>query len=136
MAADAPEPPFDIADGEGILRVKQRRPLANPADARAGQMLLEQGLDRYGVKRVLLDQSAIGSHAEDVREAMWKWAQSSGKVEAIALVLADELSGVIANMTAVSRKVKLRAFTELDTAEDWLRKTVIGHTTGFFKPMD
>jgi hypothetical protein len=50
---------------------------------------------------------------------MWTWTASAG-LEAVAVVVDGELTRVRLNMTALSKRVPLRAFVEEPEAVAWL----------------
>jgi hypothetical protein len=109
--------------------------LEDVPDARSALSQIEKALDAHGVKRAVFDQREVGEHADSVREAMWQWAQRSRSVEAIAIMAGTEMAQVRANMTALSRHVKLRAFTDPEEAQRWVRTTIPGHASGFYPKM-
>jgi len=116
--------------------VRQLRAMVDVAEGQQALAAVARALDEHGLKRVLVDQRGTGAQREDVREQFWGWMVEPGRLDAIALVLDSELAGVEANMTAISRHLKLRAFTDRLEAEQWVRRTVPGRQTGFFGKLD
>jgi hypothetical protein len=111
---------YHIEQGEQIVRVGLHCRLS---DAGAAERLLREvddALARTGFDRVLFDYRGVDGHAEEVREAMWTWAIDRG-LRAVALLVDGEMTRVRTNMTAVSRKMRLRAFMDEDEAREWLR---------------
>jgi hypothetical protein len=127
---------FELDARGGVLIARQRRPIEDLADARRAQQQLDDALEGTGARRAVFDRRGQGDHDPEVREAMWSWLSQGGRLDAVALVLDSELARVRANMTAISRHVKLKAFIDPEEAEQWVRTTVPGRSTGFFPRME
>jgi len=110
-----------VEDAERFVRVVMHARLKTAADVERLLANVEGALGRTTYERVLFDYRGIESHPEEVREAMWTWATKHPKL-AIALVVDSEMTRVGTNMTALSRRVRLRAFMDEDEARKWLRE--------------
>lgn len=94
---------------------------ARPVDSVAAALALQERIDAAATatRRVLLDYRSVGAHADEVRESMWDWA-ARADLDGIAVVVDGELTRVRLNMTALSRRVPMRAFLGADEAAAWL----------------
>lgn len=101
------------------VRVDFSHALTSIDDARMLYAELERAFEAHGVRRVLFDQTRAGTVDDPLREAMWTWIESAG-LEAIAIIVAGELARVRLNMTALSKRLPLRAFVREDEATSWL----------------
>jgi len=106
-----------IETEERFVRVVFSRAVDSVAAALALQGRIDAAAQ--ATRRVLLDYRCVGAHAEEVRESMWDWA-ARADLEGIAVVVDGELTRVRLNMTALSRRVPMRAFLGLDEAAKWL----------------
>jgi hypothetical protein len=101
------------------VRVDFREPLTSADDAATLHLALEQAFAAHGMRRVLFDASRAGGGDEVVRDTMWTWIESTG-LEAIAVIVDAELARVRLNMTALSKRLPLRAFIREVDAIAWL----------------
>lgn len=101
------------------VRVDFARPLTSTEDAQTLHAELERSFAAHGMRRVLFDYSKIGGADEAVRDAMWTWIETVG-LEAIAVIVDGELARVRLNMTALSKRLPLRAFVRGVDAIAWL----------------
>jgi hypothetical protein len=111
-----------ISRGPGFLRVGLLRPLRSRSEAERLQGSIERALVEHGVHKLVFDMRGVQEHIEDVRDAMWAWAARGEKVQAVALLIESELSRIRANMTALGRSARVRAFGAPLQAEMWLVK--------------
>lgn len=101
------------------LRVALHRVIGDVAEAERLQEEVERCATAGGVAKVLFDYRRVGSHTEAVRTNMWDWAARTPFV-AMALLVANDLTRVRMNMTAVAQKVRMRAFLHDADALGWL----------------
>ncbi|HWB74238.1 MAG TPA: hypothetical protein VG755_04770 [Nannocystaceae bacterium] len=101
------------------LRVALHRVIADISEAERLQEEIERRATAGGVAKVLFDYRKVGSHDEAVRTSMWDWAARTSFV-AMALIVANDLTRVRMNMTAVAQKVRMRAFLHEPDAVGWL----------------
>ena len=101
------------------LRVTLHRVIADVAEAERLQEDIERRTTASAVAKVLFDYRKVGSHNEAVRTSMWDWASRATFV-AMALLVANDLTRVRMNMTAVAQKVRMRAFLHEPDALGWL----------------
>lgn len=107
------------------LGVVLSRAMATLDEARALHQEIARRLAAATLTRVLLDYRAVGIHSDEVRECMWTWAEQApldphAPIEAIAAVVSGELTRVRLNMTALARRVPMRAFASEVDAVHWL----------------
>lgn len=111
-----------MEDGERIVRVTMAEPLQTSDEVDRLLVKVEAALGRAGYERVLFDFRGIKDrHPEQVREAMWTWAARHPGF-AIAIVVDSEMARVSTNMTALSRRVRLRSFMDETEARAWLKE--------------
>lgn len=109
-----------IEDGDRFVRVGLHRRLDH-ADAVARLLgAIDDALLRTTFERVMFDLRGVDGHDELVREAMWTWA-SERMLAAVSVVVDGEMTRVRTNMTALSRKVRLRAFLDEADAVQWMQ---------------
>lgn len=101
------------------VRVDFSQPLTSVGDAETLHAELERSFAAHGMRRVLFDYSKAGGGDESVRDAMWAWIGSAG-IEAVAVIVEGELARVRLNMTALSKRLPLRAFVREVDAIAWL----------------
>jgi hypothetical protein len=101
------------------LRVELHRVIGDLAEAERLQQEIEHLATDGGVAKVLFDYRKVGSHDEEVRTSMWDWAARATFV-AMALLVANDLTRVRMNMTAVAQRVRMRAFLHEADALGWL----------------
>jgi hypothetical protein len=107
-----------IETREGWLLVVQHGRLPDVAAARALQQRVEQACDAQGSRRVLFDNRDTEPPDDEVRDAMFEWAVN--ELERVALLLRSDLKRVRANMDALSRRGRVRAFVDEREATAWL----------------
>ena len=103
---------------DGWLLVVQRGRLGDLDEARALQQRVEHACGVHGSKRVLFDNRETEPPADDVRAAMFEWAVT--ELDRAALLLRSDLKRVRANMDALSRRGRVRAFVVENEAIAWL----------------
>lgn len=106
------------ADGDH-LRVVLHRVIADVPEAERLQADIVARASAAGVKKVLFDYRKVDAHSEAVRTCMWDWAGQVAFV-AMALIVANDLTRVRMNMTAVAQRVRMRAFLRDEDAQGWL----------------
>jgi hypothetical protein len=112
---------YRIEDGEQFVRVALHCRMDESGDADRLLRDVDTALARTGFDRVMFDYRGVDGHGEEVREAMWTWAIERS-LRAVALVVDGEMTRVRTNMTALSRKVRLRAFMDEAEATKWMRE--------------
>jgi len=112
---------YRIEDGDQFVRVALHCRLVDSADADRLLRDVDTALARTGFDRVMFDYRGVDVHGEEVRDAMWTWAAERA-LRAVALVVDGEMTRVRTNMTALSRKVRLRAFMDEGEATQWMRE--------------
>lgn len=100
--------------------VVQEGALESVPQAEALQKRVESRCEQAGCRRVVFDNRKTTAHEDHVRAAMFEWA--STHFDKVALLLESDMIGVRANMEALSRGAKLRAFHDLGEAVAWLRR--------------
>jgi hypothetical protein len=75
---------------------------------------------RAGTRRVLFDNRQTLAPEEAVRDMVWAWIRDPTQLERVALLLESSMGVVRANMTAVSQRIRLRAFNSFEEARAWL----------------
>ncbi len=110
---------------DAYVGVVLARPMATVDEAHALHREIARRLAAATLTRVLLDYRAVGAHTDEVRECMWAWAEQApldphAPIEAIAAVVTGELTRVRLNMTALARRVPMRAFANEVDAVKWL----------------
>lgn len=114
------ESSFEITSQGDHALVRQRGRLADLSEARELQTAVLHRCSEWGVRRVLFDNRESAAPDESVRDDMWSWI-SEVDLERVGLLLTSPMGAVRANMTALSKGVKVRAFGELNEALSWLR---------------
>ena len=108
-----------IEDGDQFVRVALHSRLDDAGDVDRLLKAVDAALTRTAFERVLFDYRGIDSHGEAVRDTMWTWA-SDRMLAAVAVVVDGEMTRVRTNMTALSRKVRMRAFLDESDAVQWM----------------
>ena len=117
-----PQPPkVSIEVREDYVLVTQRGRHDDIADVRRVQADVDAALAQSGLRVAVFDNRDTEAPAEHLRTMMWNWVQDTTRFDAVAVVLQSTMRGTRANMTAVSRGVRLRAFDSIDDAAAWLR---------------
>lgn len=119
---------------DAYLGVALARPMSTIDEAHALHREIARRLAAATLTRVLLDYRAVGDHTDEVRECMWAWAAQApldprAPIEAIAAIVTGELTRVRLNMTALARRVPMRAFANEVDAVQWLVKPNTRRTT-------
>jgi hypothetical protein len=120
MAGDAERFAKDVTVADGYVLLSHSE-LPSIAVAEVLQRAIEGALEESGHRALLIDTRSMPSPPEDARESMWTWTKQHPEI-AIAIVVHSELKRVTANMTAVSRNVRLRSFHDLGEAVSWLKR--------------
>ncbi|MFO0635055.1 MAG: hypothetical protein U0168_19600 [Nannocystaceae bacterium] len=123
-----------IEVSKGFVRVKMLRRIADVAEAETLQRQIASTAGTADVSSVLFDYRGVVGHDESVRNSMW-----SGPAPAVtvptALLVDSELSYVRMNMTAVSKRVLIRAFLSEHEALAWLADPASRRPTREVKPI-
>lgn len=128
---------FSLERREGYVFVRQERSLESVEEAQAMLEALQTEMAVHETSWAVIDQRGIDAHSEDVREAMWTWAQERGdRITRIAILADSDLVRVRVNMTAVSRGLTMRAFGREDQAEAWLSSTSSKRPTTEMPPVE
>lgn len=130
-------PAQDVATIEtatAFVRVKMLRRIADVDEADRLQSRIEEATRGAGLTAVLFDYRGVVGHDESVRSAMWEWAGACG-LQALALLVDSELSRVRMNMTALSKRVPIRAFLTENDALSWLTDPAGRRPTREIKPL-
>lgn len=112
---------YRIDDGDHFVRVALHCRLDEAADVDRMLRAVDAALARSSLECVMFDVRGIEGHGDVVREGMWTWAAERG-LRAVAVVVDGEMTRVRTNMTALSRKVRLRAFLDEHEAALWIRQ--------------
>jgi hypothetical protein len=123
-----------IEVSKGFVRVKMLRRIADVAEAETLQRQIASTAGTADVSSVLFDYRGVVGHDESVRNSMWEWASACG-MNAMALLVDSELSRVRMNMTAVSKRVPIRAFLSEHEALAWLADPASRRPTREVKPI-
>ncbi len=111
---------YDAQPGPGYLRVEFEGEIDSVELADDWLEHIEDVLSEHGLARILWDSRPAMPFPSDVRAHFWAWLESSSLVRASAVLMHSEMLRVSANLSAVSRKLVLKAFTEPDVAIAWL----------------
>lgn len=111
---------WGIDDGDQFVRVALRCRLDEAGHVERLLRAVDEALVRTSFERVLFDHRGIEGHDEAMRDAMWTWA-AERMLSAVAVVVDGEMTRVRTNMTALSRKVRLRAFLDENDAVQWMQ---------------
>lgn len=122
-----------IETATAYVRVKMLRRIADVEEADRLQSDIERATRSAGLTAVMFDYRGVVGHDESVRSAMWEWAAVCG-LQALALLVDSELSRVRMNMTALSKRVPIRAFLTEDDAMAWLTDPAGRRPTREIKP--
>jgi hypothetical protein len=112
---------YRIEEGDQFVRVALHCRLEGSSDAQGLLGAVDAALTRSGFDRVMFDVRGVEGHIEAVSEGMWTWAIERA-LRAVAIVVDGEMTRVRTNMTALSRKVRLRAFLDEHEATVWMRE--------------
>ncbi len=86
---------------------------------------LELASQRFHLRRLLVDarsEARGDDQGGDARAAMWRWIRSQRAFEMIGFVLRDEMMIARVNMTALSERLPVRAFTAVAEGHRWLAR--------------
>lgn len=101
------------------VRVDFVSPVDRVEQADAIHADVDRSMASNDVFRVMFDYRGLGTELDTIRDAMWRWAEHT-QLEAIGVVVDGELARVRLNMTALSKRVPLRAFVREADAVTWL----------------
>lgn len=93
---------------------------------------LELAGQRFKLRRVLVDARSETDQAEsrgDARGTMWRWIRSQRTFDLIGYVLRDEMTIARVNMTALSERLSVRAFSAVADGHRWLARARPSSTT-------
>lgn len=99
-----------------------------PDRRRAREILanVDLALERSGLRSVLFDTRDMPAPPEEVNQILRHWTDGCHFHDKVALLVKSDLKLVASNMRALSAKVKMRSFHELEEAEAWLRVPIAG----------
>lgn len=100
------------------ISIEGRGPLSCIAEARQVQRRIELAMRDDPRTMALFDRRASELFPEDVADHMWSWI--SGTFQRCGLVFASEMMCVQANMVALMRGARVRAFSSRVMAINWL----------------
>lgn len=113
---------IEVEERPGYLLMVEHGTLRTVDDVAQYASALEILADRSGLRRAVIDSRQADSiePPKDVREAMWKWLLSARAFDQIAFVLDNEMHLARVNMTALSHRANIKAFTAVHEAHRWL----------------
>lgn len=88
-----------------------------------------------GIKRALVDardEVPLSDAPPVATEAMWDWLAGPRGFEVVAYVLGDPMVVTRVNMKALSRAARVKAFTDIRLAQQWLMRN--RHSSSFPSP--
>ncbi len=87
---------------------------------------LEMASQRFHLRRLLIDARSEtteeSASAGDARAATWRWIRTQRAFDQIAYVLRDEMTIARVNMTALSERLPIRAFTAVADGHRWVAR--------------
>jgi hypothetical protein len=107
----------DVA--RGIVRVRGLSG-CDARRARALLMVIDQTIARSGHRRVLVDRRDAPELAGEVEAIFRHWVETARSYERIGVVGLSNMERIGTNMRALSRKLEVRAFEDIDECESWL----------------
>lgn len=113
---------IEVEERPGYLLMVEHGTLQTVDDVAQYTAALEILADRSGLRRAVIDsrQADAIEPPKDVREAMWRWLLSARAFDQIAFVLDNEMHLARVNMTALSQRANIKAFTAVHEAHRWL----------------
>lgn len=113
---------IDVEERPGYLLMVEHGTLRTVDDVAHYASAMEILADRSGLRRAVIDsrQADAIEPPKDVREAMWRWLLSARAFDQIAFVLDNEMHLARVNMTALSQRANIKAFTAVHEAHRWL----------------
>ena len=85
-------------------------------------MAIDQAIARSGVRRVLVDRRDTPELGDEVEAIFRHWIDSARSFERVGVVGLDNMERIGTNMRALARKLEVRAFEDVEEAEDWLAR--------------
>lgn len=119
----------------GFLYMRELGTLSSLHEVRAYFDAMDMVISTSGIKRALVDarDEAPLQHAPAAAtEAMWDWLAGPRGFDVVAYVLGDAMVVTRVNMKALSRAARVKAFTDIRAAQQWLMRT--RHSSSFPKP--
>ena len=129
---ELPRAYVEVEPRSGYLFIIESGQLSNLGEVRRYTSRLDAIARRVALDRALIDaRGEVGEPTQDVREAIWHWlTRDLRPIQTIAFVLASDITIARVNMTALSRKSRLRAFDSVQYAQRWLlRDSKLGSAT-------
>ena len=119
---ELPNAIVEIEARSGFLFVVESGELGTLADVHRYTQAMDRAIQKTGLERAIIDaRGEVGDPPESVREAMWEWLLSPERgFDVVAFVLPTEMAVARVNMTALSKKARVRAFESVHEAQRWL----------------
>lgn len=106
--------------GDGYLLVRDRS-IPDLGMARVALEQLDQALVSSGVRGIIFDTREMTPPSPEVNELYWNWVTAGKNHDRVAILVESEMRRIEGNMKALSKRVKLRSFHELEAAQKWLQ---------------
>lgn len=121
---ELPQASIEVEGRTGYLFVVETGQLRSVREVEIYAREMEALIARSGVDKAVIDaRGEIGDPPPEVREAMWEWLVAPDRgFTTIAFVLPSEMAVARVNMTALSRRVAIRAFDSVQQAQRWLMR--------------
>ncbi len=107
------------------LLVVEHGTLSTPDEVLRYVTELEMAGQRFHLRRLLVDARSEVDEAEsrgEASSAMWRWIRSQRGFDMIGYVLRDEMTIARVNMTALSERLPVRAFSAVADGHRWLAR--------------
>ena len=121
--------PLELLDGDmliehapGFLRVWHRRAARDVPELEAVLAAIDTALESNSLTRLMFDSRESEYQGGEVQTRMWDWLQSHPVLTHVATLVKSELLATSVNMTGVSKGLRIKAFHDLNSAADWLRR--------------
>lgn len=115
-----------LANAESELAVRAGyvlvRTTVTPTAARAVALFaaIDDALLRHGIRAAVFDTRETPAPPPAARKLWWEWLETAAHHDRVGVVVRSELTRISGNMTALSRKVRLRSFENLRDAQAWV----------------
>lgn len=111
-------PSFVVERRDDHVYVAQEGELRDFHDVGRVQAAVDEALGE--LRKAIFDNRNTKAPTEELRDLMWRFVDDPDRFDAVAILLQSDLKQVRANMTALGRRVKLKAFNSLEAAQAWL----------------
>lgn len=114
----------EVEERSGYLYVVETGQLRNMRELHAYTSAMDEVVAQTGIDRAVIDaRGEVGDPPAEVRAAMWDWLGSPERgFSLVAFILPSEMAVARVNMTALSRRAPVRAFTSVQEAQRWLTR--------------